>query len=104
MNNSRLSDNPILAENQKQSSAMVDRQTRNFQIIDILEKGGLMTAKEIAVEMLKRGLVPLSERNFVSPRIKELRDKGIIELVQKKTCQYTGRPVGVFKLKEREEN
>ena len=31
-----------------------------------------MTAKEIAVEMYKKGYIPSDERNFTAPRLTEL--------------------------------
>lgn len=77
----------------------VDKNIRYNQIIDVL-KGKEMTAKEIAVEMFKRGYIPTSERNFTSPRLTELSYKGIVEPIGKTKCQYTGKTVAVYKLRE----
>lgn len=97
--------NPILAETQKDSEMMVDKKIRAFQVIEILSSSTEpMSAKEIAVEMCNRGYTPTSERNFSSPRITELMKKDIVECVKKKICQYTGKPVGTFKLKRKEES
>ena len=78
----------------------VDKALRQKQVVEILEQGGEMSAKEIAVEMMNRGYVPTSERNWSSPRITELCYKGIIEPVGRKKCQYSGKSVTVFALRE----
>lgn len=77
----------------------VDKKQRYKQIIDVLRKGNF-TAKEIAVEMFKQGLIPTSERNFTAPRLTELSQNGIVEPFGKKRCQYTGKTVAVYKLLE----
>jgi len=78
----------------------VDKQRRYRQIREIL-KGRRLTAKEIAVEMCKLGYTPTDERNFVSPRLTELVDKGEVEIVDAKKCQYSGVTVYVYALKEK---
>lgn len=57
------------------------------------------TAKEIAVEMKKRGDIPTDERNFTAPRLTELSIKGIVEPIGKKKCSYTGKTVSVYKIR-----
>lgn len=78
----------------------IDKKVRQNQVVEILEQGGEMSAKEIAVEMMNRGYVPTSERNWSSPRITELCYKGIIEPVGRKKCQYSGKSVTVFAIRE----
>ena len=78
----------------------IDKALRQKQVVEILEQGGEMSAKEIAVEMMNRGYVPTSERNWSSPRITELCHKGIIEPVGRKKCQYSGKSVTVFAIRE----
>ena len=78
----------------------VDKALRRRQVKSILREGGEMSAKEIAVEMMNRGYVPTSERNWSSPRITELCRKGIIEPVGRKKCQYSGKSVTVFAIRE----
>ena len=87
-------------ETRYESNEKVDRQKRYSQIIEILQEGKQMTAKEIAVEMYNRGYVPTNERNFSSPRLTELMQKGIVEQVGKHVCKYTGKKVAVFCLRE----
>ena len=94
----RFGQNPML-ETQKLANESVDKQKRYVQIKEIL-KGKKMTAKEIAVEMSDRGYIPFSERNFTSPRLTELCQKGEVEPIGKKKCTYTGKLVTVFRLRE----
>ena len=78
----------------------VDKAKRYSQIIECLSETQAMTAKEIAVRMMQRGYIPTSERNFVSPRLTELGQKGVVEPIGKKKCGYTGRMVAVYSLCE----
>ncbi len=90
--------NPML-ENQIEANQTINKQQRYNQIIEILENKE-MTAKEIAVEMCNRGYIPTSERNFTAPRLTELTRIGVIEPIGKQKCEYTGKSVTVFKLRE----
>jgi hypothetical protein len=81
----------------QESNKNVDRKKRYSQIMSIL-KGRTMTAKEVAVEMNLRGFVPTSERNFAAPRLTELVDRGIVEVVGKRKCQYSNKMVAMYKL------
>ena len=85
-------------EARSESHEKVDKKKRYREILEVLE-GKEMTAKEIAVEMCKRGYIPTSERNFSSPRLCEMGKKGIVEPVGKKTCSYTGKKVTVWALR-----
>lgn len=79
----------------------VDKEKRYKQIIGILKDiNKPMTAKEISVEMYKRGFTPTSERNFSSPRITELLRNGTLDVVGKKRCKFTGKTVTVYKIRE----
>ena len=67
---------------------------RYEQILDRLDKP--KTAKEIAVELFELGIIPSSERNYVSPRLTELEQRGIVRAFKKKKCEYTGKTVAVY--------
>ena len=54
--------------------------------------------------MCKRGWIPTSERNFASPRLTEMLYAGKVETDGKKTCQYTGVKVALFKRREMNKN
>lgn len=86
-------------ETRSESNETVDKNKRYSQIIECLEENGDLTAKECAVIMMNKGYIPTSERNFVSPRMTELSQKGIIEPIGKKICAYTGKKVAVYSLR-----
>lgn len=90
----------ITLETRHDSNEKVDRQKRYAQIIECLQDGPL-TAKECAVEMLKRGYIPTAERNYTAPRLTELSKKGAVEPISKKRCDYTGKTVAVYALRDR---
>ena len=94
----RYGTNPT-TETRGESYESVDKEKRYKQIIEVL-CGKKMTAKEIAVEMWNRGYIPTSERNFTSPRLTELSYKGVVEPIGKQKCQWTGKTVSVYKLRE----
>ena len=94
-------------ETRHDSNETVDRRVRYRQIIDVLKEHRVyicrgnelgMTAKQIAVEMQKKGYIPTSERNFTAPRLTELSKKGVVEPIGKECCIYTGKMVTVYGL------
>lgn len=90
-------------ETRGDSNETVDRQKRYSQIMEILSAypEGL-TAKETAVQMMRRSYTPTSERNFVSPRLTELMNQGKVEPIGKKVCEYTGKKVAVYAIRREE--
>lgn len=92
---------PVTLSTRAESHETVDKQKRYSQIIEVLD-GKQMTAKEIAVEMYKRGYIPNSERNFTAPRLTELSQLGIVEPIGKVKCKYTGKTVAVYQLFKKE--
>ncbi len=92
----RYGTNPSL-ETRSESYESVDKTKRYKQILEIMtDNKEPMTAKEISVEMFKRGYTPTSERNFSSPRITELLKNGTLDVVGKKRCRFTGKTVSVY--------
>lgn len=89
-----------LNETRSEAEKQVNKQKRYVEIINILEshKEGL-TAKEIAVEMYKRGYTPTDERNFSSPRLTEMLKNGKVDVIGKKKCEYSKKSVAVFTLR-----
>jgi hypothetical protein len=71
------------------------RQVRYKQILERLNKP--MTAKELAIKLFIDGLIPTTERNYVAPRLTELDRMGLVEVVGKKKCQYTGKTVAIYR-------
>ena len=80
---------------------LADKLIRYRQIRGILSlyPEGL-TAKEVAHKMYEIGLVPTDERNFSAPRLTELEEKGQVEVIGKKTYQWTRKRVRVYRLVE----
>ena len=80
---------------------LADKLIRYRQIRGILSlyPEGL-TAQEVAHKMYEIGLVPTDERNFSAPRLTELEEKGQVEVIGKKTCQWTRKRVRVYRLVE----
>ena len=70
------------------------RPVRYDQILDRLDTP--KTAKEIAHELYEMDLIPSNERNHTSPRLTELRNMGIVKVIGKKKCKWTGKSVAVF--------
>lgn len=71
---------------------------RYEQILDRLDKP--KTAKEIAVELFEIGVIPSTERNYTAPRLTELEKMGLVEVISKKKCDWTGKQVAVYKRKK----
>ena len=92
--------NPM-AECRRDSHEKVDKKKRYAQIIQVLKpiKTGL-TAREIAAVMCKKGFIPTDERNYVSPRLTELCEKGVVEPIGKRICLWTGKKVTVYTLRK----
>lgn len=76
------------------------KKIRYMQILDRLSKGN-KTAKEIAVELFELGFIPSTERNYTAPRLTELEKMGYVEETAKKTCEYTGKAVTVYKISQK---
>lgn len=70
------------------------KQVRYNQILERLDKP--KTAKELAVELYIDRLIPTTERNYTAPRLTELERMGLVEVVGKKRCQYTGKTVAIY--------
>ena len=100
----RYGTNPLI-ETRAEANEAVDRNKRYKQIIEIMtDNKQPMTAKEISMEMYKRGYTPTGERNFSSPRITELLRDGTLDVIGKKKCRFTGKTVSVYKLIEGQTN
>ena len=97
MINKRLPGEITSFDTRKESYDNVDKNKRYKQITTVLLNKTL-TAKEIAVEMYKRGFIPTDERNFAAPRLTELCQMGQVEIIGKKKCEYTGKRVSVYRI------
>lgn len=91
----------ILRENRNFANIQVDKQKRYNEILECLGDKE-MTAKEIAQEMYLKEYIPTNERNFTSPRLTELLISGIVEVIGKKKCKWTGKSVSVYRRRTNE--
>lgn len=77
------------------------KKARYEQILEILGNRE-MTAKEVAVEMFKKGLTDSTDRNYSQPRLYELVQMDYVQVIGKRTCEYTNKKVAVYKRREAE--
>lgn len=70
---------------------------RYNQILDRLIAGP-KTAKEIAVELFDLELIPSTERNYTAPRLTELEKMGLVKVIDKRKCEYTGKKVAIYEI------
>lgn len=95
----RCGTNPTL-ETRAEAYESVEKRKRYREIIEIMEDFDRpMSAKEIAVEMYRRGYTPTTERNFSHPRINELLQDGILDVIGKGKCMYTKKKVSFYVLR-----
>ena len=90
----------VTADTRAMAHETVDKHKRYVQIMDCLRENGSMTAKEIAVQLWREGVIPSAERNFTAPRLTELSKIGKVEPIGKTKCRYTGKTVAVYGLRE----
>ena len=88
-------------ETRGESHDKTDKNRRYKEILGILrEHPEGLTAKEVAVWMHRLKYARSTERNLSAPRLTELMNDGKVEPIGKKVCQYTGRKVAVFAIRE----
>lgn len=87
---------PTCLETKIDSYNQINVKQRQEQVLEVLGNEKL-TAKEIAVKMYEKGYTTNDERNNSALRINELMNLDLIEVCGKKTCEYTGKTVAVFK-------
>lgn len=86
-------------ETRDEAHISVDKHRRYQQILECLRENGPMTAKECAEVMRQKGYIPTNERNFVSPRLTELTDRGQVEPIGKIICKWTKKKVAVYAIR-----
>lgn len=72
---------------------------RKTLILEVLETGP-KTAHEILQRLIKDGYAKDYDRNFVSPRLTELKEMDLVEVIGKKYEARTDRKVALWRLKE----
>lgn len=90
----------ITTDNRFESFEKVDRKRLYDLIIHTLRcntKNGL-TAREIAVILYNQGYIKSNDRQATQPRLTELVDKGIVEVVGKKIDEISLKNVAVYSI------
>jgi hypothetical protein len=72
---------------------------RSRQILEVLGSRS-MTVSEITDELVKAGKIPYYNRNYVAPRLSELKDMGIVETCGRRKCTHSKATEAVWKRKE----
>lgn len=73
-----------------------NRQAQVFTELLCFPKG--ITASELAKEMHNFGFFLTSDRNNVHPRLNEMVDMNIVEIIGKRQCSITNKTVAVYKV------
>lgn len=93
----------ITAETRREGLEKVapETQTRRQVILEYLRyfPAGL-TAEELTDSMYCAGLIPVRDKNYVKPRVTELRKLGLVEPCGKRLSQSTGVHTAVWRIKE----
>jgi hypothetical protein len=55
-----------------------------------------MTVEEITDELVANGSIKYYDRNFVAPRLTELKQAGVVEVVGKRPSKRTGKNTAVW--------
>lgn len=90
----------ITTDNRFESFEKIDRKRLYDLIIYTLRcnsKNGL-TAREIAIILYNQGYIRSNDRQATHPRLTELVDKGIVEVVGKKIDEISLRNVAVYSI------
>lgn len=78
-------------------AVMPKKAARRAVLLDAM-RGRQMTVSELAQEILDLGLVPYYDRNFVAPRLTELRELGKIRAIGKRASKRTGKLETVYEV------
>lgn len=71
------------------------RDDRCEQILEVLGDRQL-TVSEIVKELLDKGAIKYYDRNFVAPRLTEMKEAGVVKVVGKRPCIMSGRNIAVW--------
>lgn len=74
------------------------RQSQVFTELLCFPEG--VTASELAVHMHDIGFFRSSERNNTHPRLNEMEQMNIVEVIGKRQCGVTNKTVAVYKVKD----
>ena len=89
--------NSITRETRRQSydGILPERGERCRIILEVLGSDQL-TVEEIVDALVENGALSYYDRNFVAPRLTELKQAGVVEVVGKRPSKRTGKNVAVW--------
>lgn len=94
-----MSTNTMETRRESYEAIKPKRVDRRNLILEILGSRQ-MTASEITEELLAKGYIKYYDRNFVAPRLTELKEAGIVETVGKRLCKRTNKNVAIWARRE----
>lgn len=88
----------ITRETRNESYEKIDKKLREQQVLAILSDGKERTAKQVAIEMMKRKFINNDDRNNASPRLTSLLEQRKVIVVGKELDEHTNKKVAVFRI------
>lgn len=85
----------ITKDTRMRSFLKTERIPKRLQVLDIIGNKE-MTAHEVAYEMYNKGLLPYPARAIIQPRLTELVEKGLLEVIGDKLDMTTNRSVAIY--------
>lgn len=86
-------------ECRSESHEKVDKAKRRREILFIMKGNRIMTAMEVANELLNHGFVNRLDRNSAAPRLTEMCQDGTVDVVGKKKDRWTGKMVTCYQIR-----
>ena len=86
-------------ECRSESHEKVDKAKRRREILFIMKGNRIMTAMEVANELLNHGFVNRLDRNNAAPRLTEMCQDGTVDVVGKKKDEWTGKMVTCYQVR-----
>lgn len=87
-------------ECRSESHEKVDKAKRRREILFIMKGNRIMTAMEVANELLNHGFVNRLDRNNAAPRLTEMCQDGTVDVVGKKKDEWTGKMVTCYQIRK----
>lgn len=76
--------------------SVVDKRADRSDVILSVLGSKQMTVSEIVKELLDEGIIKYYDRNFVAPRLTELKEAGKVKVVGKRKCIMSGKMIAVW--------
>lgn len=86
-------------ECRSESHEKLDKAKRRREILFVMKGNRIMTAMEVANELLNHGFVNRLDRNNAAPRLTEMCQDGTVDVVGKKKDEWTGKMVTCYQVR-----